>query len=244
MSKRNRLFNLIGIGLATVFILSACSPSAPTTEPATRTASPQPVVSTATEMVSSPTLTIPTLPAATATEPPMISPTLVTVAQVLPGWNAYCRMGPGTFYYAVTFLQSGSSYPIVGRDGRDVWWQVQVTASVRCWEGDPTSTIEGPAKSAPFVPAPPLPSSPGSFANTSHCDPVLNTMTVWLTWTAAQGASGYRIYRNGSQITQLGPKAISYTDNAPRGVNLKYQIEAFNEYGVAPRLSTKISACE
>jgi hypothetical protein len=95
----------------------------------------------------------------------------------------------------------------------------------------------------PVILAPPLPSSGSSFANTSHCDPVLNTMTVWLTWATAQNATGYNIYRNGTLITKVGPKGVSYTDNAPRGVNLKYQIESFNEYGVSSRQTTRVSAC-
>ena len=248
MSKRKRLFILVAIGLAAALILPACSPGASPAAPATLTAASQSPLPTATGMASPtasalPTATVTEPPTATLPEPPTIAPTNVTVAQVLTGWNAYCRMGPGTYYYAVTFLQAGNPYPVVGRDGLDIWWQVQVTPKVQCWEGDPTSTKEGPVESAPVVLAPPLPSSPSLFGNTSHCDPVMNTMTVWLTWTSAQGASGYHIYRNGSLIVQLGPKANSYTDKAPRSVDLKYQIEALNDYGVAPRLETQIRAC-
>ncbi len=167
----------------------------------------------------------------------------MTVAQVIPGWNANCRLGPGTPYFAITYLLSGSIYPVVGRDGLDSWWLVQVTPTIRCWEGDPTATLEGPVESVALVLAPPLPSSPGLLENTSHCDPVLNTMTVKLTWVAAQGETGYNIYLNGSLIDQVGPKATSYTDQAPRFVDLKYQLEAINDYGASPSLATKISAC-
>lgn len=256
MSKKKRLFDLTGIGLAAVFILASCSLRTTTAALATQTASPQPAMPVATGTASpqpaaptatgmaSLTATVPALPTATATEPPTITPTLVTVAQVSPGWNAYCRKGPGADYYAVTFLKAESSYPVIGRDGRDVWWQVQATPKIQCWEGDPTSVTQGPVEAVPIVLAPPLPLSPSTFDSTYHCDSSLNTMTVWLTWTTAEGATGYNIYRNGSLIVQLGPTATSYTDNAPRGVDLNYQIEAFNDYGVAPRLTTKISVCE
>lgn len=68
-------------------------------------------------------------------------------------------------------------------------------------------------------------------------------MTVTLTWVSAQGETGYNIYRNGTLITKLGQTAISYTDNAPRMVDLKYQVEPINDYGAAPRQTIKVSGC-
>jgi len=59
-------------------------------------------------------------------------------------------------------------------------------------------------------------------------------MTVTLTWVSAQGETGYNIYRNGTLITKLGQTAISYTDNAPRMVDLKYQVEPINDYVPRP----------
>jgi hypothetical protein len=185
-------------------------------------------------------------PAATATPPPTepATPTALLTPQVNPGMDAYCRKGPGTDYFEITYLQAGTNYDVIGRDGLDKWWLIQLTATISCWMGDPTTVTQGPVEQAPLILAPPLPSSASSFAETSHCDPVLNTMTVRLTWLSAQGATGYNIYRNGSLVAKTGSKAISYTDNAPRGVDLKYQIEPFNDYGVGPRLgTTKISAC-
>jgi len=54
-------------------------------------------------------------------------------------------------------------------------------------DGDPTTVTQGPVDQAPLLLAPPLPSSTSSFAETSHCDSVQNTMTVTLTWVSAQG---------------------------------------------------------
>jgi hypothetical protein len=169
--------------------------------------------------------------------------TLQLTPMVNPGMEAYCRKGPGTDYFAITFLQAGDNYNVIGQNGLHTWWLVQVPGNVTCWMGDPTTVTQGPVDTVPILPAPPLPSSAGSFANTSHCDPVLNTLTVWLTWTPAQGETGYNIYRNGSLIAQMGQKDISYTDNAPRGVNLKYQIEAINDYGASSRQTTRVIAC-
>jgi hypothetical protein len=193
------------------------------------------------------------VPSATATLVPSANPsqqpvptsisTSETPAQVSPASNTYCRKGPGMYYDAVTYLQAGSSYQVVGRDGLDAWWQIQFTPDVRCWEGDPAGVLEGPVELAPLLLAPPLPDSPSFFSKTSHCDPDLNTMTVWLTWEVASGANGYRLYRNDEKIAELGEKTSSYTELAPRFVDLNYRLEAFNEYGIAPDLSLTISAC-
>ena len=246
MNIRKSFFDLIRAGPVAAFLLTSCSTFAISPAPVAPTASPQPVTPTATE-TTLPSATATPLPSATASPTPTLTPTItptpVTVAQVSPGWNAYCRMGPGSYYFAITFLQAGNFYLIVGRDGLGNWWQVQVTPTVQCWEGDPTSLVEGPVEQAPILPAPPLPAPPTAFEDTSHCDSGNNTMTVWLTWGTANGVNGYHIYRNGEAIAKLGPNATSYTDDAPRGVNLKYQIEAFNDYGVSPSLSLKIDAC-
>ena len=45
------------------------------------------------------------------------------------------------------------------------------------------------------------------------------------------------------KIAELGEKTSSYTELAPRFVDLNYRLEAFNEYGIAPDLSLTTSAC-
>jgi hypothetical protein len=247
MNKSKSLSDLVGLGLAAALFLAACTNAATTRVPVPPTASPtaalQPAGPTATE-TAVPSATTSPLPTAAASTTPTLAPTPVTIAQVSPGWNAYCRKGPGTYYDAITFLQATKPYPVTGRDGLDTWWQVQVAPNIQCWMGDPTSLLEGPVELVPVIQAPPLPTAPSYFENSSHCDPVLNTMTVSLVWRPSDGASGYRIYRNGDLITELGPKATAYTEEAaPRFVDLQYQIEAFNAYGVSPRLSQTIGAC-
>ena len=248
MSRRIIFFKFIGIGLAAAFILTSCNFAATPTAIASATtapvAFPTPLVPTATGVVV-PSITDTITPASTATPAPteMASPTLQLTPLANPGMDAYCRKGPGTDYFSITYLQAGDNYNVIGQNGLGTWWLVQVSGNVTCWMGDPTTVTQGPVDTVPVLPSPPLPSSASSFANTSHCDPVLNTLTVWLTWVAAQGATGYNIYRNGTLIAHLDQKHISYTDNAPRGVDLKYQIEAFNDYGVSIRQTTRVIAC-
>jgi hypothetical protein len=196
--------------------------------------------------LSVPSETASAQPSATSSPLPLETSTSadVSVAQVSPGSNAYCRKGPGVNYDAVTYLEMGSTYQVVGQDGSGAWWQVQFTPEVRCWEGDPASVLEGPVELVPRVAAPPLPDWPTFLSKKSHCDPTLNTMTVWLTWGAARGASGYRLYRNDEKIAEVGPAANSFTELAPRFVDLKYRLEPFNEYGVSPGFSVTINACK
>jgi hypothetical protein len=248
MSKRVIFYKLMEICLAAAFILTSCNfAAAPVATASATTApmtSPTPLVPTAMVVVVLSVTATPTQ-ASTPTPAPteMATSTLQLTPQVNPGMDAYCRKGPGTDYFSITFLQAGNNYNVIGQNGLENWWLVQVPGNVTCWMGDPTTVTQGPVDTVPILPAPPLPSSASSFANTSHCNPVLNTLTVWLTWEAAQGATGYNIYRNGSLIAQLGQKFVSYTDNAPRGVNLKYQIEAINDYGVSSRQTTRVIAC-
>jgi hypothetical protein len=248
MSKKVVFFKLMEICLAAAFFLTSCNFAAPPVATANATtapvASPTPLLPTATVVVL-PTVADTPTPASTATLAPteMPTPTVQLTPVANPGMDAYCRKGPGTDYFSITYLQAGDNYTVIGQNGLGTWWLVQVPGNVTCWMGDPTTVTQGPVNTVPILPSPPLPSSAYNFANTSHCDPVLNTLTVWLTWETAQGATGYNIYRNGTLIAHLDQKHVTFTDNAPRGVNLKYQIEAFNDYGVSSRQTTRVIAC-
>jgi hypothetical protein len=55
-----------------------------------------------------------------------------------------------------------------------------------------------------------------------------------LTWNdAANNESGYRVYRGGQQIADLGSGATSYSDNPPYGGPYSYSVEAYNSAGKA-----------
>ena len=92
--------------------------------------------------------------------------------------------------------------------------------------------------------AQPLPLTPATFVDTYTCNTTLNTLDVIFNWSAVANVTGYRIYRNSTQITDASSTATSYTDSgAPMGVNLVYQLEAHNDYGVAARISVSVPAC-
>jgi len=250
MSKNTMTSKLIWLGLAAAFILTSCNFAAPPVAPSAATAtllpSPDPVVPTATVVAALPLTDTPT-PFSTATPAAneTTTPTTQLPAQVNPGMNAYCRKGPGTGYYSITYLQAGNFYNVIGRDGLDTWWLIQAPGNVTCWMGDPTSVTQGPVKQVPVLLVPPLPGTPSGFANTYACSATGHTLVVALTWNSVSNVTGYNIYRNGSLIGTVGPQATGFHDNsAPLKANLKYLLEAFNDYGVSDRVKTNVPSCD
>jgi len=253
MVKENGLFRMIGISLIAAFILSACSATVTPIATVPLAASPTPlnqggsnaeVATNTTAAVF--TATPPTAETLnpTAAVPETATPAPQAAAQVIPTLNAYCRKGPGTGYNQITFLLKGAPYKVTGRDGLNRWWQVQAPGNVTCWVGNANVTTQGPVEEAAIVQGPPLPATPAQFVNSFVCNTTLKTMGVSFNWAAVGGVTGYRIYRDGSPLTEVGPTVTSYHDDAPLGVDLVYELEAFNDYGVAARISTNVPACK
>jgi hypothetical protein len=164
---------------------------------------------------------------------------------VAPSINANCRKGPGTGYYVVTYLQQGNVYNVIGRNSLNTWWLVQAPGNVTCWIGDPGATQMGPVEQATISPVQPLPATPATFVDTYTCNTTLHNLTVALNWSAVTNVTGYRIFRNGTQITDAAPPATSFSDaNAPRGVSLVYALEAHNDYGAALQITVSVPSCD
>ena len=251
MSKRTLIFKLVGISLTAAFILTSCSVAATPVESASATAplqaSQNTVVPTTTftlvpSMTDTATLVPTYTPTLTATEPP--TPTFELTPQVNPGMNAYCRKGPGTYYYAITFLQAGTNYNLIGQNGLNTWWLVQVGKKVTCWIGDPTSVMTGPVWDVPILTFPPLPRVPTSFTGKITCHSVQNILYVSLVWDAQDDATGFHLFLNGKLLSNLDLRPTNYQDNSPPfGVDLNYELEAYNDYGVSPRVSVSFPFC-
>ena len=172
------------------------------------------------------------------------TPTVQFAPQVIPNVNAYCRKGPGTLYDQVTVLQMGTAYNVIGRDSQNTWWQVQAPGNPDCWVGNANVSRQGPVEQAVIVQGLFLPETPTSFVNTFVCDAKLKTLGVNFNWAASQGVTGYRVYRNGILLATVAASGISYHDDAPVEVDLVYELEAFNNNGVAARASTSVPACK
>jgi hypothetical protein len=250
MSKRNLFISLTGSSLVAVLFLTSCYASTPVATAnltATLEASPTPIVPSATA-TTIPSVTEPSPPPSTATQAATATavPTSQLTAQVIPSMNAYCRKGPGTGYYEITYLQKGTTYNVIGRNSVNTWWQVQAPANIQCWMGDPNASKQGAVDQAPVVYVPNLPVTPSFFGVSSRtCTTAPITTSVSFEWTAVQNVTGYRIYRNGSIVTTAGPDETSSQDiNSLLGVTLVYELEAFNDYGAAPCLSVTVHSCD
>jgi hypothetical protein len=239
-------YRITGIAFAAAFILTSCNFAATTAAPVNPTATQAPAASPI-----APTATLP--PAATATATPVptatatVAPTATTqlTPQVIPSINAYCRKGPGSGYYEITYLQQGTPYNVVGRTSLNTWWLVQASANVTCWIGDPNATQQGPVDQAKIALVQPLPVTPATFVESNTCNTTAHTLSVLFNWSAVANVTGYRIFRNGTQITDAGPTSTAYTDSsAPTGTNLVYGLEAHNDYGAAPLITVSVPTCD
>jgi hypothetical protein len=248
MLKMKVPFELIGTGLAAVLILASCqlpgSTAAPAatqpapTNPPAPAATATPVPAATDTPAPADTATATTAPAPTDTP----APTAQVVAQVVPSINAYCRKGPGTGYFAIFSLQKGTAYNVIGRTDTNTWWLVQASPSLACWEGDPNASLQGPVDQAPVVLVPPLPGMATSFDRTFVC--TATNLKVSLVWAPVENITGYSIYRNGDLLASVGANQTSFEDSeAPNGVDLLYELKAFNDYGASPSLTTNVSAC-
>jgi glutamyl endopeptidase len=84
----------------------------------------------------------------------------------------------------------------------------------------------GPGDQVPDPPSP-LSASPG-FETLIH-----------LSWTDVSNENGYRIYRNGSLIDQLGPNVTTYPDSGVScGITYSYYVTAYNNYGESGHSNT------
>jgi uncharacterized protein YgiM (DUF1202 family) len=187
---------------------------------------------------ATPSATVPVLQIVTDT------PTAQLAAVVIPTLNAYCRKGPGTLYDQVMVLQKGTAYNVIGRDSLNSWWQIQATGSNACWVGDANVSKQGPVEQAAIVQGAPLPGTPGNFVSSFVCNLKSKTLGVSFNWAGVPVVTGYRIYQNGSLLTTVAGNLTTYHEAAPLGVDLVYELEAFNAYGVAPRSSTNVPACK
>jgi hypothetical protein len=260
VSKKNGYYKLHVIGMITAFILSSCSAAPIAAGPATLAVPPTasnsteaPTNAPAATATAVPISTDTSTPAATATQevtPPVATavpntPLAQGAAQVVPTLNAYCRKGPGIGYHAITFLMNGTAYNVIGRDTQNTWWKIQAPGNVTCWVVDTSVNKQGAVEQASIVQVPPLPETPAQFeVSTYECDIAAKTLTVTFNWSAAEDATSHIIYRNGTQLTEVGPTVFSYSDNAPLRVNLVYELEALNDFGVAPRISKSVPVCQ
>lgn len=261
MDNKDGSIKILVIGLVISMILSSCSAATGKVAPATQTATqvppnqgqtsaPVPTNTPSAPATAVPTETntvaprvVPTEPATPATSATPVPPVSQGAAQVIPNFNPYCRKGPAAIYHAITFLIKGTAYNVIGRDSASSWWQVQAPGNVTCWVADTDVTRQGAVGQVAIAQAPALPGMPVPFVSSYVCSTTNRTLGVSLNWAAAPNVIGYRIFRNGTQVADVDSTQTSFHDDAPLGVSLVYELQAYNDNGEAPILSTNVPSC-
>jgi hypothetical protein len=244
---KTRKFALTGL-ISLLLVLSACTiPSTPT-EPslndqaativaltlnAVQTSTRSPSPSKTPEPANSPTLSISSTPTITIT--PTYSLPLLIVNE-----STNCRTGPGQSYDILFTLLPGATAEIVGSYPVDNYWTVKVQGLDQpCWIWGEYSTASGSYWTVPTVNPPPTttasPPEAPSISNWEYTCGAGNA-TVSLKWNdRANDESGYRIFRNDKQVTELPANSSAYTEviEVEGGETITYRIEVFNSTGTA-----------
>jgi hypothetical protein len=194
----------------------------------TPTETPQPAANT-------PTLAI------TRTPTPSITPTysapLLTINE-----PTNCRTGPGQSYDVLFTFNAGAVVEIVGRYPTNNYWTVKVQGLEQpCWIWGEYTTASGSYWTVPSVTPPATatasPPTGPSFSNWEYlCGYGASgpNATVTLEWTdRSENESGYRVYRNDKQVTELPPNSNSFSEviDVEEGQTITYRVEAFNDSG-------------
>ena len=112
----------------------------------------------------------------------------------------------------------------------------RLTASNAAGEQSAQLTIEVQAPAQPPEP-PQSVKIEGRVCNSSE-------YSVTISWSdAADNEDGYRVYREGAQIADLGPGTESYQDEPPGSGPYTYSVEAYNSTGTSQQISVEEEGC-
>lgn len=229
--------------LVFILLVSACAPQA---ETATLPPEPSPI------------------PAPTETSTPM--PTATPLPPVLMvGGDIPCYAGPGPDYETLVMLSIGMKAEVLSKDSTGAYWIVQSPlGNGSCWTESRYATIIGQVEGIPVLAANAVPTktiatplAPSKLVVDFSCiitEKVLGNyglghksaqaIAVKLMWFDAKNETGYRIYKDGILLIELGPDVVEYQDLIPdeKGVPTKfmYALEAYNEYGSTQKLEIEI----
>ncbi len=187
-----------------------------------------------------------------ATPTPVPTPTLVATPTPVGVFgilnrNAFCRLGPGTAYFAEETYNLGQQLQVEGvsAPGMPVWyWALIPGETNHCWLSQIVIDLSGPVETLPVIDTPPLPAAPTDLRIARRACVTGQVYTITLLWTdAATNETGYNLYRNGELIGSLAANTAIYTDNPPHGGPHTYEVEAVNRYGVSARASVQDTAC-
>jgi len=182
-----------------------------------------------------------------ATGTPTPAPTLVPTLELFPvvtfTQDTNCRRGPGKSYFADLTFAKGETTQANARNEDSTWISVQVpNKSNYCWVS--ASLVEGlgTVESLQILEAQTLPKAPWAISILKEICGEPNI--VLIEWSQVIDATGYRIYRNGELVSTNYSGDNRFYDNPRVSIDYTYAIEAYNEFGLSPRLAITINACD
>lgn len=161
--------------------------------------------------------------------------------------GAKCKSGPGANFEVIASFSVGMTADLLGKDTADGYWVVRdPTSGSSCWLQVQDATPAGSYASLPeMTPQPVAQSAPNrpSRGNWNYsCD--ASSLTTLLGWNAPAGSvNGYRVYREGTMIADLGAGTTTYKETIPfnYGSSINYAVEAYNDAGVSGQTTWNFS---
>ena len=156
-----------------------------------------------------------------------------------------CRTGPGQPYEIVILYQVNQALEIVGRYEPGNFWLVKSAESPTgtCWLWGEFVDVAGSYGIVPSVTPPPTatlsplpPQAPSLHDFDYDCDGFNNTLSFYVIWNdKADNESGYRIFRDGSQVAELPANSNTFAETImmPANRRAEYYVQAYNAAGLA-----------
>lgn len=161
--------------------------------------------------------------------------------------GAKCKSGPGPDFKVLATYSTGTTVDLLAKDTADGYWFVADPASgSSCWlqvqDATPAGSFDRLPEVTPQAVAQTAPNHPSKGNWNYSCD---NTsLTTLLGWNPPAGpVNGYRIYREGTQIADLGSGTTNYKETIPfnYGSSISYAVVAYNDAGNSPQLTWNFS---
>ena len=185
-----------------------------------------------------PSATLQSLPVNTVT--PTYSVPLLTLREA-----TNCRTGPGQPYEIVLTYQVNQILEIAGRYEPGNFWLVKSAESPTgtCWLWGEFVDVVGSTWVVASVTPPPTatlsslpPGAPSLHDFDYDCDGFNNTLSFYVLWNdKAENESGYRIFRDGSQVAELPANSNTFAESImmPENQSTEYYVQAYNAAGLA-----------
>ncbi len=187
---------------------------------------------------TTPSLTSTPIQTTTVTVTATYSTPMLTVRE-----STNCRTGPGEAYQVVFTYLSGKKLQIVGRYDPGNYWLVKSNESPTgaCWLWGEYVDVTGSYWAVSSVTPPPTttsaPPRAPSLQKWDYSCSGGNITTTILWKDMSTGETGYRVFRNGEQITELPAGSTAYTDTFDISANptqaVKYYVQVYGPSGAA-----------